>query len=369
LKSLSKSLPQPSQPLQGPSFLIDTLQNSAEAEKVYGVGRILIIENGDHFPGRASTILSVHHYEAESAKNVQHALERLVEQSFDLVLVDLSLPEMNGLQLLYRINEVHGDVPAVMMADSGSLQRAVLSLKLGAQGFVVKPFTSRELLAAVETALQKNRRVKQREEMKLLETLEVIRFDLIKALSQAIQVKDHYTGDHCDRIVEYSGSIAEKFGLSPMEKKVLAYAAALHDIGKIGIPESILNKPGRLTEEEYTVMKTHPEKGAAIIQGVGFLAPVVPLIYHHQERYDGLGYPDGLAGANIPLGSRIVAVLDTFDAMTSDRPYRKALPVERAVAELKRFTHQQFDPHVVDAFLQVLEEASAPSCQSDHQSQ
>ncbi len=360
---------QPSQPTQGTSPFIDALQNPAGTEKGYAVGKILIIENGDHLPGRASTILSDHHYETESAKSVQHALERLVQQPFDLILIDLSLSEMNGLQLLHRINEVHGDVPAVMMADSGNLEKAVLSLKLGAQGFVVKPFTSRELLTAVETVLQKNRKVRQREEMKLLETLEAVRFDLIKALSQAIQVKDHYTGDHCDRIVEYSRSIAEKFGLSPMEKKVLAYAAALHDIGKIGIPEAILNKPGRLTEEEYAVMKTHPEKGAAIIQGVGFLAPVVPLVYHHQERYDGLGYPDGLVGEKIPLGSRIVAVLDTFDAMTSDRPYRKALPVGRAVAELKRFTHQQFDPHVVDAFLQVLEEAGAQLCESDHQSQ
>ena len=357
-----------SQPSQNTSSsLIDALQNHPGTEKSYSEGQILIIENPDCLPVRASTILSAHHYETESAKSVQHALERLVQRTFDLVLIDLSLPEMRGLQLLRRINEVYGDVPALMMVDSGNLQRAVLSLKLGAQGFVVKPFTSRELLTAVETVLQKNHKAKQREEMKLLKTLEAAHFDLIKALSQAIQVKDHYTGDHCDRIVEYSRSIAEKFGLSPAEKKVLAYAAALHDIGKIGIPEAILNKSGRLTEEEYAVMKTHPEKGATIIQGVEFLAPVVPLIYHHQERYDGLGYPEGLVGENIPLGSRIVAVLDTFDAMTSDRPYRKALPFEKAVAELKRFTYQQFDPHVVDAFLQVLEETGPPFCEGDGQ--
>lgn len=327
--------------------------------------RILIIENGDDLPEQSLAILSDHHYETESAKDVHQALGRLSEQPFDLILADLSLPEMNGLQLLHRINKIHGDVPAVVMANSGSIQKAVLSLKLGVQGFVIKPFTPQELLTVVEMALQKDLRVRQ-EKMRLLETLESVHFDVIKALSQAIQVKDHYTGDHCDRIVEYSRDIAEKFCLSPVEKKVLAYAAALHDIGKIGIPEAILNKPGRLTEEEYVIMKTHPEKGAAIIQGVGFLAPVIPLIYHHQERYDGLGYPDGLAGEEIPLGSRIVAVLDTFDAMTSDRPYRKALPVERAVAELKRFTHQQFDPLVVDAFLQVLEETGSQFCESDH---
>jgi putative two-component system response regulator len=364
LKPLSKA---EFQPLQDSPLFIDALQDPLGTEKNYGVGKILIIENGDYLLGWPSAVLADHHYETESTKSVQNALARLVQQPFDLILIDLSLPEMDGLQLLHRINEVHGEVPTVVMADSGNIQKAVLSLKLGAQGFVVKPFTARELLKVVETVLQKNRRLKQREKMKLLETLESIRFDVVRALSQAIQVKDHYTGDHCDRIVEYSGSIAEKFGLSPVEKKVLAYAAALHDIGKIGIPEAILHKPGRLTEEEYAVMKTHPEKGAVIIQGVGFLAPVVPLIYHHQERYDGLGYPDGLVGEEIPLGSRIVAVLDTFDAMTSDRPYRKALPAERAVEELRRFTRQQFDPLVVDAFLLVLEEAGTQLCESDHQ--
>jgi putative two-component system response regulator len=364
LKPLSKPVYQPP---QGTSSFTGAPQNPARTEKGCGVGKILIIEKNNDLPGRPSTILSDHHYETESVKDVQYALDKLEQQRFELILVDLSLPEMESLQLLHRINGIHEDVPTLVMADSCNLHKAVISLKLGAEGFLVKPFTSRELLTAVATALQKNRKIRRKEETRLLEVLEIIRFDVIKALSQAIQVKDHYTGDHCDRIVEYSGSIAEKFGLSPQEKKVLAYAAALHDIGKIGIPEAILNKPGRLTEEEYAVMKTHPQKGVEIIEGVEFLAPVVPLIYHHQERYDGRGYPDGLVGEKIPLGSRIVAVLDTFDAMTSDRPYRKALPVERALDELKRFTHQQFDPLVVDAFLQVLQEADSQFCESDHQ--
>jgi HD-GYP domain-containing protein (c-di-GMP phosphodiesterase class II) len=241
------------------------------------------------------------------------------------------------------------------MAGPGNLHRAVLSLKLGAQGFVMKPFTARELLLTVGVALQKNSHIREKEKMRVFQAMEVVHRDAVKALAQAIEAKDHYTGGHCDRMAEYAVAIAGKFNLSVLEKKILAYAAALHDVGKIGIPERILEKAGKLTQEEYAIMKTHPEKGADIIRGVGFLAPVAPLIYYHQEHYDGQGYPEGLAREEIPLGSRIVAVLDTFDAMTSDRPYRKALSIERAVAELKRYSNQQFDPLVVDAFLEVLE--------------
>jgi len=323
-----------------------------------GRERILIIENEICSQNSSFAILSAHQYQVETARNVYQALERLSQQPFDLILVDLSLSETDGLQVLHRIHEVHRDMPIVLMTGPGSLQRAVLSLKLGAQGFVMKPFTASELFIAVEAALQKNRHISERESMRLIEAMEVVHRDAVKALAQAIEAKDHYTGGHCDRMEEYAVAIAGKFNLSFLEKKVLAYAAALHDIGKIGIPERILSKSGKLTPEEYTIMKTHPERGAAIIHGVGFLAPVAPLIYHHQERYDGQGYPDSLAGEEIPLGSRIVAVLDTFDAMTSDRPYRKALPIEMAIAELKRYSKQQFDPLVVDAFLEVLKEQS-----------
>jgi HD-GYP domain-containing protein (c-di-GMP phosphodiesterase class II) len=156
--------------------------------------------------------------------------------------------------------------------------------------------------------------------------------------------------------VEYAMSIAEKLALTDGEKKALRYAAFLHDVGKIGIHEAILAKEGRLTEEEYRMMQSHPSLGADIIKGVEFLEPVVPLVYHHQERYDGKGYPAGLIGEAIPLGARIVAVLDTFDAMTSNRPYRKAMPLEKAIAELRRCAGTQFDPQVVEAFIAVLEE-------------
>jgi putative nucleotidyltransferase with HDIG domain len=194
------------------------------------------------------------------------------------------------------------------------------------------------------------------ENIRLFEDLQRAHFEAMKALAQAIEAKDQYTRGHCDRTVEYAMAIAEKLALSEGEQKALRYAAFLHDVGKIGIHESILAKEGRLTEDEYRMMQSHPSLGADIIKGVEFLEPVVPLVYHHQERYDGKGYPSGLAGDAIPLGARIVAVLDTFDAMTSNRPYRKAMGLDKAIAELRRCAGTQFDPQVVEAFIAVLEE-------------
>ncbi|MBI5747290.1 MAG: GAF domain-containing protein [Nitrospirae bacterium] len=182
------------------------------------------------------------------------------------------------------------------------------------------------------------------------------RFDSIKALAEAIETKDVYTRGHSDRMVEYATRIAERLGLSEQEKEFLRYGAILHDTGKIGIPDHILNKPGRLDKEEFEMMKSHPVKGADIIREISFLAPVVPIVLHHQERYDGTGYPAGLAGEDIPIGARVVSVLDAYDAMTSDRPYRPAPGPDRAIEELRKYSGTQFDPKVVTLFLDILEE-------------
>ncbi len=320
--------------------------------------RILIVDHDEAAAGECLQLLSAQNFSAEAA-GVGLSLLKMSREAFDLILVELSLPEMSGLKLLQRIESMADGVPVVVMAGPGQLQKAVLALKFGARGFITRPFTPREFSIALQAALKKARPVaRAKEDGDLLEVLENAHFEAMKALAQAIEAKDHYTGGHCDRMVKYSVAIASEMGLSQLEKKFLRYAAALHDIGKIGIPESILNKPGKLTPEEYEVMKAHPVKGAAIIRGVSFLAPVVPVIYHHQECYDGRGYPGGLTGEEIPLGSRIVAVLDTFDAMTSDRPYRKALPLERAFEELRRYSNRQFDPFIVDLFLRLWEERS-----------
>jgi putative nucleotidyltransferase with HDIG domain len=184
--------------------------------------------------------------------------------------------------------------------------------------------------------------------------LRVAHFDTIKALAEALETKDISTRHHSDRTVEYALAVARALGLPDQEQEYIRYAAILHDIGKIGIPEDVLNKPARLTTEEYEVMKTHPVKGAQILQQIKFLQPVVPMVLHDHERFDGTGYPDGLSGEEIPIGSRIVAVVDAYDAMTSDRIYRKAPGHAHAVEELRRRAGTQFDPRIVETFVDLL---------------
>ena len=194
------------------------------------------------------------------------------------------------------------------------------------------------------------------ENIELYNNLQNFYFEMIQTLARAIDAKDSYTYDHADRARHYAKQIAEKMHLPQAIVKHVEYAALMHDIGKIGIEEHILRKPGRLTLEEVEVIKKHPTIGNKIISPVTFLAPVAPMVLYHQEWYDGNGYPEGLSGEEIPLGSRIVAVIDAYDAMTSDRPYRKALPKEYAISELRKGAGTQFDPGVVDVFVGILKE-------------
>ncbi len=176
----------------------------------------------------------------------------------------------------------------------------------------------------------------------------------IRAFALAVEAKDPYTHGHSENVMKYTIVLAKKLGLNEKEIEKIKYAGLLHDVGKIGISEAILNKPGRLTEEEFAEIKRHPELGARIISDVPFLKSLVPFVLHHHERYDGNGYPHGLAGENIPYGARILCVCDTYEAMTSDRPYRKAMPFEKAVDIIKENRNKQFDPAVADEFLEII---------------
>lgn len=181
-------------------------------------------------------------------------------------------------------------------------------------------------------------------------------FQSMKVLAQSIEEKDEYTREHSERIVHYAKLLVDKLDLPEEYNEHLKYAAILHDIGKIGIRGAILDKNDPLEESEYNEIKTHPEKGAKLIEGIKFLAPVRSIILYHHERWDGTGYPEGLKGEEIPIGSRIISVLDTYDAITSDRPYRRAKGRKYAISELKKFVGKQFDPKIVEAFIEILKE-------------
>ncbi|MDR1195214.1 MAG: GAF domain-containing protein [Endomicrobium sp.] len=194
------------------------------------------------------------------------------------------------------------------------------------------------------------------ENIELYNNLQDFYFEMIQTLARVIDAKDSYTYDHADRARHYARLIAEKMHLPQAIVRHVEYAALMHDIGKIGIEEQILRKPGKLTDEEVEIIKKHPTIGNKIISPITFLAPVAPMVLYHQEWYDGTGYPEGLAGEEIPLGSRIVAEIDAYDAMTSDRPYRKALSKEYAFSELRKGSGSQFDPQVVTVFINILKD-------------
>jgi len=471
--------------------------------------KILIVDDEENIQSLCKEILSRQNYLPVAVSTPNLALDRIRAEPFDLLLTDISMPQMDGLRLLKAVKEIQREITAVIITGHGTLDKAIESLHLGAQGFLVKPFTYQELLQVIAEALDRSRLIHENARLKLLmplfevsqnllsetdpdvlfrqictvaqgetssdgvlllirdasglavraevptggasgaeqgfleehahnalkstdpliliksapsdqkvrdamerfglssvigvplftkgdplgvlmlykraehpgynqgdielitilsgqamvaienarlfEGLQRAHFESMKALAQAIEAKDRYTRGHCDRMVDYAVALGDQLGLSAEEKKHLGYAAALHDIGKIGVHEGILNKSGKLTEDEYTAMKEHPAMGAEIVKGVDFLGPVVPMIYHHQERWDGQGYPGGLKGEEIPVGARIIAVLDTFDAMTSDRPYRKALPMEVAFSELRRCAGTQFDPRVVESLITLFQ--------------
>ncbi len=194
------------------------------------------------------------------------------------------------------------------------------------------------------------------ENVRIFEELKETHFEAIVALAEVLEAKDSTTGRHSHRLLQYAMKMADRLGLNEDKKEQLRYVAVLHDIGKIGISKEILQKPGDLTRDEYHSIKKHPHLGAEFVQKIRFLSNLAPLIYSHHERNDGRGYPQGLSGEEIPIVARIVAVLDAYDAMTSDRPYRGAMKKELAVQELKKHAGSQFDSTVVEKFLLVLEE-------------
>jgi putative nucleotidyltransferase with HDIG domain len=208
-----------------------------------------------------------------------------------------------------------------------------------------------------KTTLKKDHLKRNEESLDIAELLEKTHFETIMAFSEALEARDEYTAGHSRRVMEYSKSIGQRMKLDKQDIEDLKRSALLHDIGKIGIPDTILKKKTKLTDEEYAIIKSHPETGAAILKNIKSFKHLVPAVYHHHEQFNGEGYPHGVKGAEIPLHARIIAITDTFDAMTSSRSYRNALSFRSALSELERGKGTQFDPEIADIFIEILQES------------
>ena len=296
--------------------------------------------------------------------SAEEGLSILKQELPDLVLVDVQMPGMDGFTFA---NKIKGDestkhIPIIMVTARTGAEMLSAGLKAGADDYISKPFDSVELKARIHSLLRirdveaelalANRNLNKRAS-DLVERQHSLYLSTVKSLASAIDAKDEYTRHHSTRVTEFTLKIAKSMKFSGRELEDLELAALLHDIGKIAVPERILNKPGKLTDEEFASIKEHPVRGQIILEPVKELNEVGKVVRSHHEKYDGTGYPDGLKGTEIPLGSRIMGIADAFDSITSDRPYRSATSHRRAVKEIIRCSGTQFDPEIVEHFLEV----------------
>lgn len=338
--------------------------------------RILIVDDDPAIRDLLLEGLGDSGYLCETACDAADCLARLARNGFDLVVSDIDMPEMDGVQLLQEIKKLKSDIEIIMLTGVVDVDTAIQSMRLGACDYLTKPFNLAEVRITVEKALEKQRLVRENREYQknleikvqertaelshktrevedLFERLKSSYRVTLEALATALDTRDSETLGHSLRVAACTVAVARRMGVVEPTLTDMYRGALLHDVGKIGVPDAILRKPGRLTPEEWHEMRKHPDLGYRMLEGIKFLEEARQIVLSHQERYDGTGYPRGLKGREIPLGARIFSVVDTLDAMTSDRPYRKAQPYEAARAEIEKYSGVQFDPEVVRVFLTI----------------
>jgi putative two-component system response regulator len=312
-----------------------------------GASRILVVEDQPMNAKLLQTLLAAQGYQVMCAADGLEALVHIAQQPPDLIFLDLNLPLLSGYEVCRRIKQDPATrlIPVVIVTGEDPFEARLKVWDLGADEFISKPIHNMELIARCKSLL----RVKRLNDE--LETAQSVLF----ALARTVEAKSPYTHGHAGRVADYAAQLAEQLGLAAGERELLRRGAVLHDIGKLSIPDEILNKPGPLTAEEYTIVKRHAEKGAAIVDPLRSLRDTVPMVRWHHERMDGQGYPDGLSGHDIPLPVRLLSVVDVYDSLSSPRPYRGAIPKDMCVGMLhENAAGGGLDPELVEHFVAVL---------------
>jgi len=342
---------------------------------------IFIIDDEEPIRKVLNTHLSKEGYNVIQSSGGHPVFDALRANSFDIVISDLRMPEVDGSEILEFVRANYDTVPIIMLTGFTDVTVAIDVLKKGAFDYLMKPVKKEDLLAAVRKAaahrelLVRNKELQTENaqyrlylEQRVIERTKELNnkatelqkaYDLLKgmnlqfanALAETIEAKDHYTRGHCNRMRTLCVEMGRLIGMNGKELETLEYAALLHDLGKIGVNESILNKEGALDKEEAAHIKKHTEIGEKILQGVPLMDEVARIIAAHHENYDGTGYPRGLRGGEIPLAARLISVADLYDAMRSDRPYRKGMPVEKIFSEMQRVSGTQLDPEMTSLFI------------------
>jgi putative nucleotidyltransferase with HDIG domain len=351
------------------------LENKSKMAEVptdhQSAARVLAVDDEAAASRLLSLILAAPAFHCTTASNGEEALVALQREHFDAVISDLHMPGMSGMELLTEVRRCHPHVAFLVTTGVDDVDVGVQAMRCGADDYLVKPLRDSAVLASLESALHKRQLEKQIEHYRqhleemvaertgelqtALQQVERSYEDTLQALGAAIDLRDDETAGHSKRVCRYSLEIAKAMGWSEKQLESLARGAYLHDIGKLGIPDGILLKPGPLTEDERKLMQRHVQIGFDVVKDIPFLADTAEIILMHHERYDGGGYPRGLKGEEILPGARIFAIADTLDAITSDRPYRRACSFQFARETIRGLSGSQFDPQVVDAFLKIPE--------------
>ncbi len=330
--------------------------------------RILIVDDEAEVRGVLHDLLSFS-YECGEAASAEDALAQLRASEYQLVISDITMSGMSGLEMIPHVKVISPDTVIVMISGMQTIESAINALRLGAFDYLMKPFDLRQAEAAVERALEHHELIvaKRRYENHLEElvtqrtaelddalgSLENAYRSTLQALTAALETRDAETHGHSERVVTFSLRLGREYGLTGPQMKALEFGSLLHDIGKIGVPDAILRKPAKLTDEEWVRMREHPVHGQQILRGIKFLEGAARVVAQHHEKWDGSGYPLGLKAEEIDICARIFSVADAFDAITSNRVYREGRSYDAAAQELDEWANRQFDPKVVEAFHRV----------------
>ena len=323
--------------------------------------KIIAVDDEEGIIDSLSIFLKRSGYDFVGVTNPQEAIERVKNEHFDLMILDFIMTPIHGDQVVEEIRKFNKELYILLLTGHKDLAPPLDTIRrLDIQGYCEKSDKFDQLLLLIESGIKSIAQMNEIKEInsKLKNTYDMLEkayLESIQTLRYTVEARDTYTRGHSDRVSEYSLLLGKYVGLSDNDLKTLQIGGLFHDVGKIGVPDAILQKGSKLTDDEYSEIKNHPSIGAHILSSATIFKDMIPIVKHHHEKYDGTGYPGKLAGENIPYLARITAIADSFDAMTSRRTYRDSLPIEVVIEEFKDCKGTQFDPELTDIFLDILE--------------